>query len=116
MSQYKSTSYPNPHKLGWFRNLAHTITGCRFNYQIDLVYYYKRDEDGCHIGTKFYSRTTQISLIDPKALDYSQRRVLHKALFPEFIKRIKSYDNGSRLKGGTANSVRIENIQYLGYY
>lgn len=116
MSQYKTITHNFPHKLGWFRNLAHKITGCRFHYQIDLVYYYEQDEDGCFVDNKFYSRTTQIGVIDPKALDYDQRRSLHKMLFPKFIKSIKGYKGGKALKRGKPNSIRIENIQYLGYY
>jgi len=116
MSQYSTVTHVSPHKLGWFRKFANMLTGCRFHYQIDLVYYYEQDEDGCFVDNKFYSHTTQISVIDPKALDYDQRRTLHKMLFPKFIKRIKGYGGGNTLKGGKTNSIRIENIQYLGYY
>jgi hypothetical protein len=115
MSQYSTVTYESQHKVGFWRSLVHSITGCRYHYQIDLVYYYERDEDGCFLNDKFYSRTTQIGVIDPKALDYEQRRTLHKMLFPKFIERIKGY-KGGHLKGGQTNSVRIENIQYLGFY
>ena len=109
MSTTTRTTGSLPHNAGFWRRLMKAITGCQHQYQVTLVYYYEKTEEGNWVDEKFVSRTNQIGVDYPVAFDFKNRRDLHKFIFPDFLKTIdKKY-----LRNG---SPRIENIQYLGYF
>lgn len=103
------TSGANFKECRWWPSLRFSLTGNRHQYQITLVYYFERDENGNWNDNRFVSRTLQLGVVDQLVFDLKHRHFLHKDLIPGFLKDIpREY-----LRSG---KFAIEDIQYLGWF
>lgn len=93
----------------FFENLRFALTGKRYQYEIELTYYWERLDNGQWNAEKYVSRVIQHGTPSQRSLDLLYRHELHKSFAELFMKDIPR----NLLKNGM---LKITRIDYLGYF